>query len=200
VQGSQNAKAIRRETFATLTNRFDLHAYTHTRGRYWRLLVHTSSTSLVLYDSKLLSFLSFSMMPPAKVKLKAVAQAASKACFINVPRLLTPPNYHNWLETLLETPQNRETFITAEKTEIDDLLRLQAGQQFKKDNNLLSKALAQVRCKVPSRVDCTNTCDRPLPRLASMLGLTPKLARFESVNRSELRQLIRGQWPKRRWI
>jgi hypothetical protein len=60
------------------------------------------------------------------------------------PRVSTPPNYHNWLETLLETPQNRKTFMTAEKTEADDLLRVLVGQQFKKDNNLLTKALAQV--------------------------------------------------------
>jgi hypothetical protein len=83
-------------------------------------------------------------MPPAKAKLKVVAQAAANVCFVNVPRVSTPPNYHNWLETLLETPQNRKTFMTAEKTEADDLLRVLVGQQFKKDNNLLTKALAQV--------------------------------------------------------
>jgi hypothetical protein len=83
-------------------------------------------------------------MPPAKAKLKVVEQAAANVRFVNVPRVSTPPNYHNWLETLLETPQNRKTFMTAEKTEVDDLLRVLAGQQFKKDNNLLTKALAQV--------------------------------------------------------
>jgi hypothetical protein len=83
-------------------------------------------------------------MPPAKAKLKTIAQAASNARFVNIPRLTTPPNYHNWLETLLRTPQNRKTFIKAEKTEVDDLLRVLAAQQFKKDNNLLNKALAQV--------------------------------------------------------
>jgi hypothetical protein len=70
-------------------------------------------------------------MPP-KAKLKAVAQAASTARFVNVPRLSMPPNHKQWLDQLLRTNQNRKTLATTEKIEIDGLLRLQANHQFKK--------------------------------------------------------------------
>jgi hypothetical protein len=80
-------------------------------------------------------------MQPAKAKLKAVAQAASVTRFVNVPRLTTPPNYRNWLDTLLKTPQNRKVLKTSEKSHVDELLRLEAGRQFRNDSNLLGQAL-----------------------------------------------------------
>jgi hypothetical protein len=134
------------ETFATSTNEpramptwlhgcDNLGGYLSTYPCPFRLIPRDSESVFLLYNSR---------MPPAKAKLKIVAQAALTARFVSVPRLTTPPNYHNWLETLLETPLNRKTFMFAEKTEVDDLLRVHAGQQFKNDNNLLNKALAQV--------------------------------------------------------
>jgi hypothetical protein len=83
-------------------------------------------------------------MPPAKAKLKAVAQAASVTRFVNVPRLTTPPNYGHWLNRLLDTPQNRKFLKTSEKSHVDELLRLEADRQFRNDSNLLGKALAEV--------------------------------------------------------
>jgi hypothetical protein len=89
-------------------------------------------------------------MPPVKPNLKAVARAALNARFVNVPSIGSSPSYPYWLRELLETPQNRKNFITAEKTEVDDLLRVQAGREFKKDTSLLNIALAQVHSRVLS--------------------------------------------------
>ena len=86
-------------------------------------------------------------MPPAKAKLKSVAQAASNARFVNIPRLSTPPSYRNWLNKLLDTHQNRKTLVTTEKLEIDGLLRRQADHQFKNDSGLLKRALAETTTK-----------------------------------------------------
>jgi hypothetical protein len=125
-------------------------------------------------------------MPPAKAKLKAVAQAASNARFVNIPRLSTPPNYRNWLNKLLDTHQNRKTLVTTEKLEIDGLLRRQADQQFKNDSGLLKRALAEVRSQDFTTLNDTNRCRRQSPRPASTLGRMRNLALLGSATTLEL--------------
>jgi hypothetical protein len=92
-------------------------------------------------------------MPSAKAKLKIVAQAASNTRFVNIPRLSTPSNYKQWLNELYKTSPNKKTFASAEKIEIDGLLRLQANRQFKNDSSSLNKALAEVRNPIFSKTE-----------------------------------------------
>lgn len=84
-------------------------------------------------------------MPSVKSSIRSLAQATSKATFVNVPRLETPPRYDRWLRRLLVTPQNKKTVETCQKADVDHLFREQASQQFKDESELLKRAFAEVQ-------------------------------------------------------
>lgn len=87
------------------------------------------------------------MAPPKtglKNGLKAVGQAASGAQFIKIPALATPPSYRQWLKYLLDTPQNKQIAMRSAKSDIDELLRQKASEQFKSRPHMMAKALAEV--------------------------------------------------------
>lgn len=79
-------------------------------------------------------------MPPQKTA--AAAATASKASFIKVPRVGT--SYSQFLKQLLEEKHNRNVFLQSEKDAVDQCCRLQATQQFNRDNDSLKRALAEV--------------------------------------------------------
>jgi hypothetical protein len=79
-----------------------------------------------------------------KTGLKAVGQAVSRAQFVNVPSLGTPVNYTSWLTRLLNTSYNQRAAKRCVKSDIDELSHEQARKQFKNQNELLQKALAEV--------------------------------------------------------
>ena len=81
-------------------------------------------------------------MPPKKVI--AAAATASKACFINVPRIGESCNYPDFLKSLLKEKHNRKVFLWSEKEVVDQCFRLQATQQFKLENDKLKRAIAEV--------------------------------------------------------
>jgi hypothetical protein len=81
-------------------------------------------------------------MPPPKTV--AAAAIASKASFINVPRVSWPCSYREFLKTLLSEKHNRKVFLSSGKEAVDQCFRLQATQQFKLANDKLKRAMAEV--------------------------------------------------------
>jgi hypothetical protein len=78
-----------------------------------------------------------------EVQHQSIRRATSKASFIKVPRLDTPPRFNGWLKYLLDMPRPRSS--ACQKVDVDELYRKQASQQFKKDNDLLRRAFAKVK-------------------------------------------------------
>jgi 23S rRNA G2445 N2-methylase RlmL len=77
-------------------------------------------------------------------KTIAAAAAASKAFFINVPRIHVSCSYRDFLQTLLQEKHNRKVFSLSGKEVVDQCFRSQATQQFKLDNDKLKRAMAEV--------------------------------------------------------
>jgi hypothetical protein len=84
-------------------------------------------------------------MPLIKSSIKSLGRATSKASFINVPRLETPPRYNRWLKHLLATPHNKKAAEACQEADVDHLYPEQAGQQFKKNDELLRMACVEVQ-------------------------------------------------------
>jgi hypothetical protein len=116
-------------------------------------------------------------LPKAGLKagLKAVGQAISKPQFINIPPLGTPVNYTAWLTCLLKTPRNQNAAKRSMKSDIDELLHQQAGKQFKNNNELLQKALAEVKAIIDEIPTSTDTSHRPRRKPVRMPGSALKL-------------------------
>ena len=71
------------------------------------------------------------------------------ANLINIPRILTPVSYRDWLFNLMKTAHNRKALSRLAKEDLDQCFRLQATKQFELDNNNLKDALAQVSLLLP---------------------------------------------------
>jgi hypothetical protein len=84
-------------------------------------------------------------MPPCKLSLRAIRKASSGVQCINFPRLETPFGWNNFVERLLDTPQNKKPLARCGHADIMELLRQQAREQFKSDSGRLQEAVAEVR-------------------------------------------------------
>lgn len=84
-------------------------------------------------------------MPKVKSGINSLGQATSKLSFIKVPRLGKPPRYDRWLKHLLATPHNKKAAGACHKADVDLFYRELAIQHFKKDDESLGLAFAEVR-------------------------------------------------------
>jgi hypothetical protein len=84
-------------------------------------------------------------MPSFRSGINSLGQATSKLSFIKVPRLGKPPRYDRWLKHLLATPHNKKEARTCQKADIDLFYRELAIQHFKKDDESLGLAFAEVK-------------------------------------------------------
>jgi hypothetical protein len=113
-----------------------------------------------------------------KTGLKAVGQAVSRRQFVDVPQLGLPVNYAAWLARLLRIPQNQRTAARCVKSDIDELLHQKTSKQFKNNNELLKKALAEVNATWEEATIATDTCHRLPRKLVRMPGSALKPVRM----------------------
>ena len=84
-------------------------------------------------------------MPKVKSGINSLGQVTSKLSFIKVPRIGEPPRYDRWLKHLLATPHNKKAAGACHKADVDLFYRELAIQHFKKDDESLGLAFAEVR-------------------------------------------------------
>ena len=84
-------------------------------------------------------------MPSVKSGINSLGQATSKLSFVKVPRLVKPPRYYRWLKHLLANPHNKKAAGACDKADVDLFYRELAIQHFKKDDESLGLAFAEVR-------------------------------------------------------